>query len=260
MNTDMTKSTFNIVCEMKLALKKDMAAATASGFMLFAAFLYFQPVSRLYQMTEKESYVVDLTTGFLFSFFVVVSYFTVKRLAEMRRFFKDAMDMSRMDFLTDVYNRRALFEILEMEFNKNKRFPDGIFCLLLFDIDNFKSINDGYGHTMGDTVLRETAKTVTASLRKTDVCGRFGGDEFGVILPYTDLKRGTLVAEKIRENVARMMFGPVRSRFNVTLSIGVVMMPSDADADSVEKLVEHADKYLYLAKQRGRNRVASPLD
>lgn len=260
MNTDMTKSTLNIVCEMKLALKKDMAAAIASGLMLFAAFMYFQPVSRLYQMTENESYVVDIATGFLFSFFVVVSYFTVKRLMEMRRFFKDAMDMSRMDFLTEVYNRRALIELLEMEFNKNMRFPDGIFCLLLFDIDNFKGINDGYGHTTGDTVLRETAKTVTATIRKTDVCGRFGGDEFGVILPYTDLKRGVLVAEKIRENVARMMFGPVRNRFSVTLSIGAVMMPADAGIDSVEKLVEQADKYLYLAKQKGRNRVASPLD
>jgi len=260
MNTEIKKSTLNIVCEMKLALKKDMAAAIASGFMLFAAFMYFQPVSRLYQITEKESYVVDLATGFLFSFFIVVSYFTIKRLAEMRRFFKDAMDMSRMDFLTNVYNRRALFEILEMEYNKNKRFPDGIFCFVLFDIDNFKGINDCFGHAMGDTVLKETAKTVTATLRKTDICGRFGGDEFGIILPYTDIKRGVLVAEKIRENVGRMLFGPVRSRFNITLSIGVVMLPMGEETDSVEKLVEQADKYLYLAKKNGRNRVSSPLD
>jgi diguanylate cyclase (GGDEF)-like protein len=259
MSIEINKSTFNIVCEMRLALKKDMFAATGSGLMLFAAFLYFQPVRRLYMMTEKESYVVDVTTGFLFSFFIVVSYFTVKRLAEMRRFFKDAMSLSRMDFLTEVYNRRALFEILEMEFNKIKRFPDGNFCLLFFDIDNFKGINDNHGHAVGDTVLRETAKTVVATLRKTDVIGRFGGDEFAIILPYTDINKGVLVAEKLRENVSRLMFGHVRNRFNITLSIGIVPVPLDDNVDTFEKLIEEADKYLYLAKKKGRNRVESPI-
>jgi len=260
MSSNSNRSTMSVVQEMKLALKKDMAVAVFSGMILFIAFMYYKPVSTLYEMSGREGSYIDVMAGFLFSFFIVVSYFSLKRLVEMKRFFKEAMAMSRMDFLTEVYNRRALFEMLELEFNKNKRFPDAKFCFLLFDIDNFKGINDGYGHATGDTVLREVAKTVVCSVRKTDVCGRFGGDEFGVILPYTELSKGIIVADKIKENVSKLIFGPLRERFSVTLSMGVVVVPAGSGVETMEQLVEHVDKYLYTAKRSGRNRVASPLD
>jgi diguanylate cyclase (GGDEF)-like protein len=177
----------------------------------------------------------------------------------MLRFFRVMLNISRYDFLTRVYNRRSLMELLEMEFIRNQRDTGGHFSFILFDIDDFKLINDNYGHGLGDLVLKTVGETLLNSVRKSDVCGRFGGDEFAIILPYTDLDNAIIVAEKIKDKVAALKFSHGKATVSITLSIGVIDVAHGSSINNFEKIIVEADKYLYCAKHRGKNGICSRL-
>ncbi|MGZ5177270.1 MAG: diguanylate cyclase, partial [Burkholderiales bacterium] len=160
------------------------------------------------------------------------------------------------DVLTGTLNRRAILNLLEREAAQAIRHPFPIGVLLL-DLDHFKRVNDSYGHTVGDVVLTETAKRLSAPLRPYDALGRYGGEEFLIILPRCDLERTAEIAERIRVSVAKAPIDTFAGKIAITVSIGAATM--DHDAGSVHELIQSADRALYDAKGLGRNRVAKRM-
>lgn len=157
-------------------------------------------------------------------------------------------NLSRIDELTQLYNRRALNERLVEEFEKFYRYKD-TFSIAILDIDNFKKINDTFGHNIGDIVLKEISKTLSSELRKTEVLGRWGGEEFIILFPHTEAHSALEASEKIRKLIEQYEFTAVGA---VTSSFGVAQYQ---DKMSIEELLANADKALYEAKHTGKNKV-----
>ncbi len=156
------------------------------------------------------------------------------------------------DALTGLFNRGYFEEAISREFKRLVRHPRAL-SLLLIDIDHFKNINDQFGHTAGDSVLKVVASTIKKVMRDTDVVARYGGEEFVAILADTDKPGAQNLAERLRKTVFLNPVDIGGNAINVTVSIGVASYPRDAD--SREELVELADKALYSAKSGGRNKV-----
>ena len=160
--------------------------------------------------------------------------------------------LATTDGLTGLANRRHLFEVLEQEVYRAQRYGTEL-SLVMFDIDHFKRINDRWGHATGDWVLRKIARETHQLLRKTDQAGRYGGEEFVVLLPETDLAEAMLLARRLNRQISRTVITPEHgSPIPVTVSAGVATLAPD---ESGEALIHRADQALYRAKQGGRNRV-----
>jgi len=157
-------------------------------------------------------------------------------------------DLSNIDELTGLYNRRRLMEVLSGEFEEGKRYSTNLSFIML-DIDDFKSINDIYGHQKGDMVLKEIGKLLKRNIRTTDIAGRYGGEEFAIILTQTDINGAKVSAERIRRNVEKHEFDGLE---RVTISLGV---SSNKNCNSIDELIKRADEALYMGKKRGKNRV-----
>lgn len=158
---------------------------------------------------------------------------------------------ARTDPLTGLSNRREILERMKNEVSRVERFKR-TFSIVLVDIDRFKEINDGYGHAAGDLVLKEVSKEIRDIVRSIDTVGRWGGEEFLLILPETDLDGALIVAENLRVAVEGLSFQFEEHSIPVTLSAGVCEYIS---GQSVDDCVSEADQALYRAKQQGRNRV-----
>ncbi|TVR72457.1 MAG: GGDEF domain-containing protein [Spirochaetaceae bacterium] len=161
--------------------------------------------------------------------------------------------MARTDVLTELSNRRDMTEHLEMESARSAR-SGRAFGIILFDIDFFKGVNDNHGHEAGDTVLITIGEVFRSVLRGTDLCARWGGEEFLILCPETDLDQTAAVAEKCRRSVETRVIPLAEKRLQVTVSGGVSAMRPGCDWDW-ELLVREADAALYHAKSGGRNRV-----
>ncbi|MGA2402672.1 MAG: diguanylate cyclase [Syntrophobacteraceae bacterium] len=158
-----------------------------------------------------------------------------------------------IDPMTGIANRRALKERLKSELYRFQRYRQ-YFSMLLFDVDHFKVINDQYGHWAGDRCLKEIIKRIRPILRETDFMGRWGGDEFTVIFPGTDLESAVAVAERLRKLIENTRFVYHRQEISLTVSIGVTEIQ---DSDSSQEMVfTRVDKAMYKAKKKGRNMVA----
>ena len=156
------------------------------------------------------------------------------------------------DGLTNLLNRRAVMELLEKQF-AHDRMLDNSLCCVLIDFDNFKSINDQYGHHVGDEVLRLFADSCKQSIRKSDFIGRWGGEEFVLVLPSTDIQQAVRIAERICNNVSRLRVTAENTSVGFSVSMGASYL--SFDITSVEQLLTAADKALYHAKDQGKNRV-----
>ncbi len=157
----------------------------------------------------------------------------------------EAKRLALIDPLTKLYNRHYFNAVFSQEVSRSLRYKTEL-SMLVLDIDHFKKINDTYGHATGDTVLKQFASILLENSRKTDVCARWGGEEFTIILPLTDIKGAAILAEKIRKMIAEFSFTEVG---RVTVSIGYA-----AFEDNGEDLFERTDKALYKAKESGRNK------
>jgi diguanylate cyclase (GGDEF)-like protein len=180
------------------------------------------------------------------------------RLARpVARVFADLARLTRQaqtDALTNLANRRALDERLDVEVDHARRLGTNV-AFVIADIDNFKSINDSYGHQTGDEVLRRVARAFAEPVRELDLPGRYGGEEIALVLPGTNLSGARALAEKIRKNLEELLVTtPDGSPFQVTASFGAACFPAQA---SVEELVAAADAALYEAKRTGKNRVVT---
>ena len=157
------------------------------------------------------------------------------------------------DALTGMANRRHFLELCEREMQRAQRYGRPM-TVAIFDVDLFKRINDGFGHATGDRALRALAQTTQASLRETDHAGRLGGEEFGLLLPETDLAGATELAERLRAAIAAIRLEAGGRAVPLTVSIGLAgLSPADP---SVDALFARADQAMYRAKQSGRDRVA----
>jgi diguanylate cyclase (GGDEF)-like protein len=174
---------------------------------------------------------------------------------ELRRKNARLEELSRTDALTKLVNRRHLMEVMELEFLRAERYRDAL-TFVMADIDHFKRLNDTHGHAVGDRALVTVADTLRASLRQHDIVGRYGGEEFAMLLPNTPLEGAWTVAERCREEVERQVIETPSGEIRVTLSLGIAAVPDDR-VDSMEGLMKLADDALYEAKNRGRNRVVA---
>jgi diguanylate cyclase (GGDEF)-like protein len=161
------------------------------------------------------------------------------------------LEQSIVDPLTDVYNRRFFIEELERTVQRRKRYGHP-FCLAIIDIDQFKDVNDQFGHLVGDSVLESYAWMLLDHLRESDVVSRYGGDEFMIILSETRLPEAVHVLERLRRHFEEHEFQGIGRA--ITCSIGVVECPEDGVTNI---LIQDADELLYRAKEEGRNRVQS---
>lgn len=155
-----------------------------------------------------------------------------------------------IDPLTGLYNRRHFHERLRSELNRSGRKKEAV-SLLMIDVDNFKQYNDNFGHIAGDRALKQLGALFKSSLRKMDVIVRYGGEEFTVILPETNLAKGLAVAEHLRSTVEGARFSGRR----LTVSIGVAAFPDQAT--DVDELIDVSDRAMYTAKKLGRNQVST---
>jgi diguanylate cyclase (GGDEF)-like protein/PAS domain S-box-containing protein len=162
--------------------------------------------------------------------------------------------LAHTDSLTGINNRRYLYELAEYEFGIAIRYQQP-FSVIMFDLDHFKEVNDTFGHAAGDQILQLVAKTACAELRSADVIGRYGGEEFVIVLPMTNAQQAHPLAERIRMGVAAIRVPTEIGDAAVTLSIGIVEMSHGRQTESVEDLIRRADKVMYAAKQAGRNRT-----
>jgi diguanylate cyclase (GGDEF)-like protein len=160
-------------------------------------------------------------------------------------------ELTITDVLTQISNRRNLMRFLEEVFLRAKRYHYP-FCLIMIDVDYFKKVNDQYGHDIGDIVLIELAYTLNTSVRNIDMAGRFGGEEFCIILPDTDKKEAISVAERIRKTVeGHVINTPTGEKIKITISLGLSFMKEGYR--NMDELLRDADQALYRAKDLGRN-------
>jgi diguanylate cyclase (GGDEF)-like protein/PAS domain S-box-containing protein len=161
--------------------------------------------------------------------------------------------LANTDPLTGLFNRRVFLERLEQESNRISRLG-GTAILLMLDLDFFKRVNDTYGHATGDEVLKGFAEIMRKNTRNIDVPARFGGEEFTILLPSTSVAEASVMAERLRKQVAEMVIEhPTKGIVNITVSIGAACLPvSDSDGEVV---LNHADFALYQAKELGRNQL-----
>lgn len=174
----------------------------------------------------------------------------IKRMQEEIRSREARLKMiSETDPLTKVFNRGAVMDLIEMELQRSNSFGTE-FSLIMFDLDHFKRLNDTYGHQFGDKVLQEVTKTASETLKKADVIGRYGGEEFLILLPDTELEGGRATAERVRNKIMNLKWGYA---LEVTASFGVVQCCGGGE--DLSGLITSVDSLLYRAKKNGRNRV-----
>ena len=173
-------------------------------------------------------------------------------MADLEKARQKAEELARFDSLTGVLSRRAVLEALNEEVERAKRHGDGLACLML-DLDRFKTINDKYGHQFGDKALRRIARVIAELCRAYDHLGRYGGEEFLLVLPETRIDGAVAYAERVRRAVEKTALNGDDER--LTLSIGVAEWLSDDG--SPDTLIAEADQALFEAKAAGRNQVVA---
>ncbi len=168
--------------------------------------------------------------------------------------YEKVKDLSMRDSMTGLYNFRHFVEALRLEIAKAQRYEEPLACIML-DIDNFKSVNDSHGHQTGDLVLKELARSVTLSVRSSDIPARYGGDEFIVVLPRTGKNLALKIAQRLMDLFSgkEIRVPTKRGSVRVTLSIGIAGFPEDTK--NMDELMRLADDALYRAKREGKNRI-----
>jgi len=166
--------------------------------------------------------------------------------------------LAKVDSLTRIWNRESIFKLLDMELSRAQSAATGI-GVLMADLDQFKQVNDTRGHAAGDEVLRQTAKRILGSIREIDALGRYGGEEFMIVLgPCNGLAEAELIAERIQKRISAELFATEFGQLSVTISLGATFCQFALHA-TAQTLVRTADAALYRAKLGGRNRVESIL-
>lgn len=224
-------------------------AIFAAGFFLLSygvvqAFLTTRSFSKIY---SQEELMVRLAESMAY---------TESALKELQRANQELGHLAATDPLTGADNRRRFMERVEVEMGRTKR-GGTPFSVLALDLDNFKSINDRFGHQVGDDILKNFVEKCLDSIRPYDGVARVGGEEFMILLPQTSLEGARVIAERLRSTVANTAFNGLQRLTEVTVSIGISQ--SARDGDTIEAILRVADQRLYHAKHQGRNRVVTAI-
>ncbi|BCD60779.1 MULTISPECIES: GGDEF domain-containing protein [unclassified Nitratiruptor] len=175
-----------------------------------------------------------------------------EEINHLRRELRDTKNKAEFDYLTELFNRRKFeeyFQKLLQEFNETDGKP---FSLIILDIDNFKKINDTYGHLLGDEVLKNLSSLIKTFLHSAHIPARIGGEEFAILLPETSLDEAKIIAERLRKTVENRTIPIAEGDLNFTVSIGVAQVQK---GDTMDSLIQRADEALYAAKRNGKNMV-----
>ncbi|MEW6087595.1 MAG: GGDEF domain-containing protein [bacterium] len=178
-------------------------------------------------------------------FFIGIQYFIINN---SRRIFLDNEKLAQTDSLTGIMNRRAFYNMLTYEIEKAKR-ENSILSLVFIDLDNFKNINDTFGHKTGDDLLKIFCSEVKNMIRTTDAFGRMGGDEFAILLPKNNGSETSLFVKRIQDRIIPIFMD---NHWDVTLSIGVITTDKPVDVDD---LIHQADTLMYKVKNKGKNNI-----
>jgi diguanylate cyclase len=180
-----------------------------------------------------------------------LSILAISRWVERENLYRE---MSTVDGLTRLTNRRSFIERGQSEFSRAQRMPPGVMACVMADLDHFKRINDTWGHHAGDQVLVTASGILMETTRQHDEVGRYGGEEFAILMPGISLEEALAAAERIRATIASTVVECDGHRISMTASFGVAVYPGEG-IDSLNDLLKAADKALYVAKDTGRNRV-----
>lgn len=199
---------------------------------------------------DDRLYYVDLKITPLFDENKTIQNFvaTSTDITNRIKMEKKLKKLATIDSLTKIYNRYKIDDAINLHIARYRRYKEP-FCTLMFDIDNFKTVNDTYGHDVGDRVLKALSRLVLNHIRTTDMFGRWGGEEFVIILGHTSEDEAFVIAEKLRTIVEASV---TDGKYKITVSIGVAQYE---DPESREELIKKVDKALYRAKENGRNQV-----
>ncbi|HUF07104.1 MAG TPA: GGDEF domain-containing protein [Candidatus Binatia bacterium] len=213
----------------------------------FAGVLLADPNLMTYGPADALRLSIGLIATWLLAF-VAIAY-----ARHERRTVAHALALSRTDPLTGLFNRSQLFLTLEQEVSRTRRSDRG-FCVLMIDLDGLKAVNDSLGHLRGDEVLRALGGVIEGSIRTVDSAYRYGGDEFVVLLPETDIVGAFVVAEKIRSGAEEIGMSLAGTESMTSVSIGLVSHPEDGPG--AEELMVAADRAMYQAKKLGKNQIS----
>jgi len=209
-------------------------------------------IDHLANLNKALNRNVNLRTAICDYFCSIDVSFKNPKIVEISVFeYKDKA--SKFDNLTGLYNRSYFNESLEREFARAKRYNQEL-SILFFDLDNFKNVNDTFGHMAGDIVLQNVSKIIQQEIRTEDIAARYGGEEFVIILPQTEKIRSLILGERIREGIKELSFNFQDRDMHITVSGGLASYP--IDTDNAPDLVEFADQALYEAKSNGKNNIS----
>lgn len=175
-----------------------------------------------------------------------------ERTSELKQANEKLSELAMTDALTKVFSRRAIFSRFAEEIDRAIRYHRPL-VVAMIDVDHFKKFNDTEGHVLGDEALKKIAQNLSANLRKSDAVGRYGGEEFMLVLPETKVQSAKEIAERLRSGIEKMSFQGKKEEAFLTISIGLAAFPDFGK--SSEELVQAADHSLFVAKQRGRNQI-----
>jgi diguanylate cyclase (GGDEF)-like protein len=191
---------------------------------------------------------------------ILGTVYFMRDITKQKGIIQELNHLASYDSLTHVYNRRRFMKEVKAESLRAKRYNTSL-SVLMIDIDFFKKINDFYGHLIGDEVIKTVALTCNERLRRTDVIGRYGGEEFAILLPATNMENAMNVAESIRMQIEEMETTYSEHKIRVTVSIGISTVKGNVSEDiDMDHLIDQADMALYQAKNNGRNRVCSATE
>lgn len=229
----------------------------------FQAFIYQHPLKETVKLPFNWNLLWKIVAGIaIFVFLLLLNQFYLTRYYRQLKYKKTLLEHSNQmlqeqahkDALTKLFNRHYLMEAASQLIALAKRTEEPL-CVMMLDIDNFKMINDTYGHTVGDCAIKEHARIIKQHIRQSDIAARFGGEEFVILLPNTSLEGAGHLGEKIREVVQNAKIPFDEHYIMMTVSIGISLINPEYYEHISEKFWQHADEALYEAKRTGKNKV-----
>jgi len=228
-------------------------AALAAVFLASDLPIGMPVTTRLQRFASMLCFVLVIgQCAFLGLFGATLRKILYRRSIELKDAYRRIEELAELDELTGSYNRRCIMRLLDAEIEKSRQ-ASAPCAIALIDLDWFKRINDAHGHPVGDEVLRTFAITIFANIRPADCFGRYGGEEFLLLLPDTTGEAASRMMERLRAIVADLDWSAFCAGMRVTISAGVVTL---RDADTADTFLARADSALYSAKAQGRNRIA----
>ncbi len=228
---------------------------TVVGLSILWEFWLEEPIGGLFNhehetenIEEKWEYVYTVA-AFTILALLIPLFYGRKLIKQQQRLHAEISRVAAEDCLTGLYNRRKINELIQNEIERSQRYRKG-FSIIIMDIDFFKRVNDRYGHLAGDQLLKMFSDIIRDTIRHTDTAGRWGGEEFVILCPETNMDGATALADKMRQHIFNYIFNDFGKQ---TASFGVACY---IDNDTVDTIINRADIALYNAKNSGRNRVA----